>query len=195
MAAAQLGLGNPTNLFHCPIEGGDREFERVAPGRLGHLLSKVDPERFDDPALVRCQGCSTSFDNAVLEVITNHEMAKRTDVAARSLFGSLIRATPGDQQIRAAALDAMIPYLIRPGSAADLVDLDDIAEGEDPLRQLGDVLHKSALLGMMESAIQVAVAGGRIRARHLSILVHAGEALGVSQRWIRSRIVEQRRSA
>jgi hypothetical protein len=40
----------------------------------------------------------------------------------------------------------------------------------------------------------VSVTGGRIRARHLGVLVQAGEALGVSQQWIRSRIVERRRS-
>ena len=195
MAASQLGLGNPTDLFHCPIEGGDRRYERSSPGRLGHLLSKVDPERFDDPSLIECQGCDTSFDSAVLDVLTNHEMARRIDIAARSLFGSLIRATPGDQQIRSAAFDAMLHYVIRSGPDADSIDVDELSEGVDPLRDLANVLHKAARLAMMERAIEVAVSGGRIRARHLSILVHAGEALGVSQRWIRSRIVEQRRSA
>lgn len=195
MAASQLGLGNPTDIFHCPIEGGDRQFERLSPGRLGHLLSKVDPERFDDPSLIECKGCQTSFDSAVLDVVTNHEMARRIDAAARSFFGSLIRATPADEQIRSAAFEAMLYYVIRTGPDINSIDIDEVTEEVDPLRDLADVLHKSARLVMMERAIRVAVAGGRIRARHLSILVHAGEALGVSQRWIRSRIVEQRRSA
>ena len=194
MAASQLGLGNPTHLFWCPIEGGDRKYETIAAGRIGSILSKVDPDRFENESLLRCKGCDTTFDSAVLHVPTNHEMAKRIDLAARALFGSLIRATPGDQDVRAGALDAMMGYVIRPGSAADLIDVDAISEHSDPLRDVADVLEPSARQMMMQRAIDVSVTGGRIRARHLGVLVQAGEALGVSQQWIRTRIVERRRS-
>jgi len=194
MAASQLGLGNPTDLFWCPIEGGDRTYEAVAAGRIGSMLSKVDPERFENESLLRCAGCNTTFDSAVLDVVTNHEMAKRIVLAARSLFGALIRATPGDHDVRAGALDAMTPYVIRPGSAADLIDVDAISAHGDPLRDVADVLEPSARQMLMQRAIDVSVTGGRIRARHLGVLVQAGEALGVSQQWIRSRIVERRRS-
>lgn len=194
MAASQLGLGNPTDLFWCPIEGGDRKYETLSAGRIGSILSKVDPERFENESLLRCKGCETTFDSAVLDVLTNHEMVKRIDLAARSLFGSLIRATPGDQDVRAGALDAMTAYVIRPGSAGDLLDLDQLSEFSDPLRDVADVLEPAARQMMMQRAIDVSVTGGRIRARHLGVLVQAGEALGVSQQWIRSRIVERRRS-
>lgn len=194
MAASQLGLGNPTDLFWCPIEGGDRKFETVSSGRIGSLLSKMDPERFESESLLQCKGCETTFDSAVLDVLTNHEMAKRIDLAARALFGSLIKATPGDQDVRASALDAMIPYVIRPGSAADLIDIDDLADHGDPLRDVAAVLEPTARRLLMQRAIDVSVTGGRIRARHLGALVQAGDALGVSQQWIRSRIVERRRS-
>ncbi len=195
MAASQLGLGNPTDIFWCPIEGGDRNYEKVTAGRIGSLLSKVDPDRFESDSLLRCTGCDTTFDTAVLDVLTNHEMVKRIDLAARTLFGSLIRATPADEDVRAGALDAMMPYVIRPGSAADLIDVDDLSERDNPLRDVVDVLDEAARHLMMQRAIEVSVTGGRIRARHLGVLVQAGEALGVSQQWIRSRIVERRRSA
>ncbi len=194
MAASQLGLGNPTDLFWCPIEGGDRKYESVSAGKIGSILSKVDPERFENESLLRCETCDTTFDSAVLDVLTNHEMAKRIDLAARFLFGSLIRATPGDQDVRAGALDAMMPYVIRPGSAADMIEVDDLAERNDPLRDVAAVLEPGACHVLMQRAIDVSVTGGRIRARHLGVLVQAGEALGVSQQWIRSRIVERRRS-
>lgn len=194
MAASQLGLGNPTDLFWCPIEGGDRKYEQLSAGRIGSILSKVDPERFENESLLRCKGCDTTFDSAVLEVPTNHEMVKRIDLAARFLFGSLIRATPGDQDVRAGALDAMMAYVIQPGSAADLIDVDDLIEQTDPLRAVASMLDPGARRMMMQRAIDVSVTGGRIRARHLGVLVQAGEALGVSQQWIRSRIVERRRS-
>lgn len=195
MAASQLGLGNPTDLFWCPIEGGDRTYEKVTAGRIGSLLSKVDPDRFESDSLLRCIGCETTFDSAVLDVLTNHEMVKRIDLAARTLFGSLVRATPADEDVRAGALDAMMSYLIRPGSAGDIIDIDDLSERDNPLRDVIDVLDESARHLMMQRAIDVSVTGGRIRARHLGVLVQAGEALGVSQQWIRSRIVERRRSA
>ena len=194
MAASQLGLGNPTDLFWCPIEGGDRTYETVTSGRIGSLLARVDPERFDSESLLRCTGCDTTFDSAVLDVLTNHEMVKRIDLAARALFGSLIRATPADQDVRAEALDAMRPYLVRPGSVSDLIDVNDVSERDDPLRDVVDVLDDGARQLMLQRAIEVSVSGGRIRARHLGVLVQAGEALGISQKWIRSRIVEQRRS-
>lgn len=195
MAASQLGLGNPTDLFWCPIEGGDRKYETVMSGRIGSLLSRVDPERFDSESLLRCKGCETTFDSAVLDVLTNHEMVKRIDLAARALFGSLIRATPADQDVRAGALEAMMPYVIRPGSAGDLIDVDELSERDDPLRDVVSVLDGNARHVMLQQAIEVSVSGGRIRARHLGVLVQAGEALGVSQQWIRSQIVERRRSS
>lgn len=188
--AGQLGLGNPTDLFWCPIEGGDRRYERLTGGRLGSLLSKVDPDRFDSDSLLQCRGCETTFDTAVLDVLTNHEMVKRIDLAARALFGSLIRATPADQVVKAAALSAMAPYLVN-SPDSDVIDVGDI---EDPLRDVVSVLNDDARHIMLERAIAASVSGGRIRARHLSVLVHAGEALGVSQRWIRSRIIERRKA-
>lgn len=189
--ARQLGLGNPTDLFWCPIEGGDRRYERLTAGRLGSLLSKVDPERFESESLLQCRGCETTFDTAVLDVLTNHEMVKRIDLAARALFGSLIRATPGDQLVKEAALAAMDPYLVR-NSEGGPVDVGNI---DDPLRDVVSVLNDDARHLMLERAIAASVSGGRIRARHLGVLVHAGEALGVSQRWIRSRIMERRKAS
>ena len=56
MAGSQLGLGNPTDLFWCPIEGGDRKYETLSAGRIGSILSKVDPERFESESLLRCKG-------------------------------------------------------------------------------------------------------------------------------------------
>ena len=168
-----------------------RSFARLDSGRLGSLLAKVDPERFESESLIQCSGCHTTFDNAVCDVLTNHEMAKRIDMAARQLFGSLIRTSPEDDEIEVAALHAMAPYLV----LSDAIDVPAISRYDDALRDVAEVLHRSARMEMMESAIRVSVSGGRIRARHLSILVQAGEALGVSQRWIRSRIVEHRRSA
>lgn len=188
--AGQLGLGNPTDLFWCPIEGGDRRYERLTGGRLGSLLSKVDPERFDSDSVLQCRGCETTFDTAVLDVLTNHEMVKRIDLAARALFGSLIRATPADQMVKDAALAAMAPYVIR-NSDASVIEIRDI---DDPLRDVVRVLNDEARHLMLERAIAASVSGGRIRARHLSVLVQAGEALGVSQRWIRSRIIERRKA-
>ncbi len=186
----QLGVGNPTDIFWCPIEGGDRRYERLNAGRLGSLLSKVDPERFDSESLLQCRSCETTFDTAVLEVLTNHEMVKRIDLAARALFGSLLRATPGDQLVKEAALAAMDPYLV---SNADVGPVE-IGAIDDPLRDVVSVLSDDARHIMLERAIVASVSGGRIRARHLSVLVHAGEALGVSQQWIRSRILERRRA-
>lgn len=191
MTSSQLGLGNPTDLFWCPIEGGDRSFVQLDSGRLGSLLARVDPDRFESESLIQCKGCKTTFDSAVCDVLTNHEMAKRVDLAARHLFGSLIRSSPDDDEIEAAARAAMAPYLV----TSEFVDVTASAEQMDPLRDVVEVLHRSARMTMLESAIRVSVSGGRIRARHLSVLVHAGEALGVSQRWIRSRIVDHRRSA
>lgn len=191
MTSSQLGLGNPTDLFWCPIEGGDRTFAQLDSGRLGSFLARVDPDRFESDSLIQCNGCNTTFDSAVCGVLTNHEMARRVDLAARHLFGSLIRNSPDDDEIEAAARAAMAPYLI----GSEFVDVTESAENMDPLRDVVEVLHRSARMVMLESAIQVSVSGGRIRARHLSVLVYAGEALGVSQRWIRSRIVDYRRSA
>ena len=188
---SQLGLGDPTDLFWCPIEGGDRSFARLDAGRLGSLLAKVDPGRFESESLIQCRGCQTTFDSAVCDVLTNHEMAKRIDLAARQLFGSLIRASIDDDEVEVAARHAMAPYLV----LSDSIDVPAVSRYGDALQDVVDVLHRSARMAMMESAIRVSVSGGRIRARHLSILVQAGEALGVSQRWIRSRIVEHRRSA
>lgn len=196
MANTRLGLGDPTDLFWCPIEGGDRQYQRLHSGRLESLLSRVDPDRFDPTeGLLECVGCDAKFDVAVLDVLTNHEMAKRIDVAARVLFGSLIKATPGDPEVRDSALDAMIPYVIRAGSASDLIDVVELSGGDDPLRAVTQVLSDEARHQMLHRAIEVSVSGGRIRARHLGLLVQAGEALGVSQSWIRSRIIEQRRTA
>lgn len=187
----QLGVGNPTDLFWCPIEGGDRRYDRLSAGRLGSLLSKVDPDRFDSESLLQCRGCETTFDSAVLDVLTNHEMVKRIDLAARALFGSLIRATPDDPAVKTAATAAMDGYLIR-GANSDVIDIDDVG---DPLQKVAAVLSEDARHLLLERAISASVSGGRIRARHLSVLVHAGDALGVSQRWIRSRIVERRQAS
>ena len=187
MTASRLGVGNPTDLFWCPIEGGDRSFVRLDSGRLGTLLAKVDPDRFESESLIQCKGCKTTFDSAVCDVLTNHEMAKRTDRAARHLFGSLLAACPEDEDLAAAVHSAMAPYLV----TDEPIDVS--RDHGDPLADVVEVLDRSARMGMLERAVRASVTGGRIRARHLSLLVHAAESFGVSQRWIRSRILAHRR--
>ena len=166
--------------FHCPGEGGDRDYTLLE-ARRWFTLFFVPLVRLGLLGyVVQCDSCHAHFDQRTLHLPTSASMEHKIEVAARALFGALAGSHPEPDRV-AAELEE---FLGCPAyCATDLVAHARIltpGQREEALAGAGQVLDPAGSEGLLLSAASAAVHAHTISPKHRAILLEAGSALGLT---------------
>ncbi|HSJ28892.1 MAG TPA: hypothetical protein VLB67_11820 [Acidimicrobiia bacterium] len=175
--------------FFCPLEGGDREYQRsevrrwLAPFGMPLLRS----HQLGD--YIRCSGCRQTFTAEVLEILTTAEMSARLERAAVSLLSTIV-VRSGDSDLSRVAAERELRRFVRHPFAAH------VAFEPPPLSDVVEIVASAAVhmdhLGrkdLLAAAVRVAHVHGSITSAAFATLHAAGGALRLPMTTVRSLIV------
>jgi uncharacterized tellurite resistance protein B-like protein len=180
--------------FHCPNEGGDRDYHRVEARRWFTLFwiplipLKVLGE------YVECASCGADYDPRVLTLPTNAQIEDRLTSALRHVVVAMIHADDhvADEE-RRAGVEVVNQFGLHAYSAADLdEDLRTLQVGDldEELAGVAGTLSPQGQEAVMHACVTLAGADGRVDPSELQMLQRAGRGLGMSPAHVRGVLAE-----
>lgn len=180
--------------FHCPNEGGDRDYDLMQARRWFTLFFipliplKVLGE------FVACRSCDATYDPQVLDLQTTAQMEDRLTTALRHVVVAMLTADEVvDAAEREAALEVMQRFGHRPYAAADLDrDLATLEVGtlDDEVAELGAMLTPQGHEALVRACLHLATADGHVDERELAVVQQAARGIGMSPAHLRGILAE-----
>lgn len=180
--------------FHCPNEGGDRDYDLMEARRWFTL--------FFIPLLplkvlgqfVACRSCGASYEPQVLTLPTTAEMEDRLTTALRHVVVAMLTADEVvDDAERRAALEVMQRFGQRPYTAEELGrDLATLEVGalDDEVAELGAMLSPQGHEALVRACLHLAAADGHVDERELAVVQQAARGIGMSSAHLRGILAE-----
>jgi len=167
--------------FHCPREGGDRDYVLLEARRWASLFFvPLFPLKVLG-MVVECESCHGRFDSVTLRMPTSATMEHKIDVAARSLLGAVAACDP---MTHAHAVSELEGFLGAPTyCASDLVAHSRIqtpAQRQEVLAAAGRVLDPAGRESLLMAAARAGARAGAISADIRRLVSEAGVALGMT---------------
>lgn len=180
--------------FHCPNEGGDREYRRVEARKWFTLFwiplipLKVLGE------YIECASCGATYDPQVLTLPTNAQIEDQLTSALRHVVVAMIQSDDDiDDAERAAGVEVINRFGMHAYSAEDLdEDLRTLEVGDldDELADVAGTLSPHGQEAVIRACIVLAMADGTVHERELHMLERAGRGLGMSPAHLRGVLAE-----
>lgn len=180
--------------FHCPNEGGDREYDLMEARRWFTL--------FFIPLLplkvlgqfVACRSCDATYDPQVLSMPTTAQMEDRLTTALRHVVVAMLTADEVvDEAERRAALEVMLRFGHRQYTEEDLDrDLATLEVGalDDEVAELAAMLSPQGHEALVRACLHLATADGHVDERELAVVRHAARGIGMSPAHLRGILAE-----
>lgn len=180
--------------FHCPSEGGDREYALMQARRWFTLffIPLIPLNVLGE--FVECQSCAASYDPRVLEMPTTAQVEDRLTTSLRHVVVAMLRADDVVEDAeRTAALEVMQRFARRQYGPQDL-DEDlatlEVAGLDDELAHLGGMLAPQGQEAVVRACLTLAAADGHVDEREFAVVQQAARGIGMSPAHLRGIVAE-----
>lgn len=180
--------------FHCPNEGGDRDYDLMEARRWFTL--------FFIPLLplkvlgqfVACRSCDATYDPKILTMPTTAQMEDRLTTALRHVIVAMLTADEVvDDAERRAALEVMQRFGHRQYEPEDLDhDLATLEVGalDAEVAELGAMLSPQGHEALVRACLHLAAADGHVDEREVAVVQQAARGIGMSPAHLRGILAE-----